>query len=144
MFNSCGPNPIVVFVRATCVAILFSSVCIAQAEKSANSWPKYDLKSETKIKGTIGELKPISNLAKPAMEVTLKSDTGTVEVYLCPKEYLKDMGIELKSGDELEIKGSKVKQGGIDVILGREVIKGNDTIILRDDKGAPVWSWRKT
>ena len=56
----------------------------------------------------------------------------------------KDMGIELKSGDELEIKGSKVKQGEIDVILGREVIKGNDTIILRDDKGAPVWSWRKT
>jgi hypothetical protein len=38
--------------------------------------------------------------------------------------------------------GSKVKYGGVDLILAREVVKGSDTLVLRDDKGNPVWSWK--
>jgi hypothetical protein len=29
------------------------------------------------------------------------------------------------------------------MILAREVVKGNDTLVLRDDKGKPVWNWHK-
>jgi hypothetical protein len=42
-------------------------------------------------------------------------------------------------GDELSFTGSRVKQDGGDVILAREVVKGNDTFVLRDAKGSPVW-----
>ena len=37
----------------------------------------------------------------------------------------------------------KVKEGEADMILAREVVKGTDTLVLRDAKGVPVWSWRK-
>ena len=38
--------------------------------------------------------------------------------------------------------GSKVKQGDADMVLAREVVKGTDTLVLRDDKGNPVWNWK--
>ena len=34
------------------------------------------------------------------------------------------MGASFKAGDEVEVTGSKVKQGGTDLILAREVTKG--------------------
>jgi hypothetical protein len=45
--------------------------------------------------------------------------------------------------DEIALTGSKVKQGEADLILAREVVKGADTLVLRDDKGNPVWNWHR-
>jgi hypothetical protein len=65
-----------------------------------------------------------------------------VDVYLCPKSFFDDMGMSFAKGDEIAITGSKVKQGETDLILAREIVKGNDTFALRDGKGEPVWSWK--
>jgi hypothetical protein len=46
-------------------------------------------------------------------------------------------------GDQIVVTGSKVKQDGADLVLAREVVKGNDTLVLRDDKGNPVWNWQR-
>jgi hypothetical protein len=35
-----------------------------------------------------------------------------------------------------------VKQDTADVILARELVKGSDTLLFRDDKGKPVWDSR--
>jgi hypothetical protein len=40
------------------------------------------------------------------------------------------------------VTGSKVKQDASDIILVRELIKGTDTLMFRDDKGNPVWDPR--
>ena len=66
-----------------------------------------------------------------------------VDVYLRPKAFLDDLGVSFKKGDEINLTGSKVKQGAADLILAREVVKGSDTLVLRDDKGIPVWNWRR-
>jgi hypothetical protein len=73
----------------------------------------------------------------------LKSGSGSVDVYLCPKSFLEDMGLSFSKGEEIAVTGSKVKQGDADLVLARAVEKGNDTVTLRDDKGAPVWSWQR-
>src|SRR5579883_1172175 len=64
----------------------------------------------------------------------------TVEVYLCPKSFLEDMGVSFAKGDPISLSGSKVKQGEADLILAREVVKKGDTLVLRDGKGKPVWN----
>lgn len=46
-------------------------------------------------------------------------------------------------GDQIAVTGSMVKHDGADLVLAREVVKGNDTLVLRDDKGNPVWSWQR-
>jgi len=72
----------------------------------------------------------------------IKDGTGTFDLYLCPKSFMDDMGVTFAKGDEVAFTGSKVKQGAGEMILAREVVKGTDTLILRDDKGNPVWSWK--
>ena len=73
----------------------------------------------------------------------MKNGTEIVDVYLCPKSFLEEMGVGFSKDDEIAVTGSKVKQGGADLVLAREVVKGNDTLVLRDDKGNPVWSWQR-
>lgn len=111
------------------------------AASAQSALPKYDVATETKMKGTIQELKLPEKGAKEAARLTLKSGDSTVDVYLCPKSFLDDMGSTLAKGDEVSLTGSKVKQGDADLVLAREVIKGSDTLVLRDDKGKPVWDW---
>jgi len=49
------------------------------------------------------------------------------------------MGVSFKAGDEIQVTGSKVKQGDEDLILAREVVKGGDTLTLRFKDGKPAW-----
>ena len=120
------------FLRVTLVLVAASA--LAQAP------PKYDAATETKLKGTVEEFKfvPPSG-ANPLGYLTLKSGAGTVQVLLGPKKFLDDMGATFKTGDAVEITGSKVKQDGADLILAREVDRGGDVLILRFKDGKPAW-----
>jgi hypothetical protein len=114
------------------------------AQKGESSPPKYDLHSETKMKGTVEELRlPPKGSEKDVAHLFVKNGADTSDVYLCPKSFLDDMGVSFAKGDEIALTGSKVKNGEADLILAREVGKGTDTLVLRDDKGNPVWSWRR-
>ena len=138
-------NPRFSFViRTACLllVVLLPFSTFAQKNSSANGWPKYDLKAETKIKGTIQQLRPFASGNHNILELVLQGKTQTSSVFLCPKSYLAAMGMELKPGDEVEVTGSKVQQNGSDVVLARELVKGNDTLVMRDDKGIPVWNWK--
>jgi len=46
----------------------------------------------------------------------VKTGPDTVDVYLCPKSFLDDMGVSFSKGDEITLIGSKVKQGEADLI----------------------------
>lgn len=103
--------------------------------------PKYDLHTEAKIKGTIEEVKlPPKGSEKEIVHLLVKSGTDSVDVYLCPKSFFDDMGMDFSKGDEITLTVSKVKQGEAELLLAREVVKGNNTFVLRDAKGDPVWS----
>ena len=106
--------------------------------------PKYDLHTETKVKATVDEVKlPPKGSEKEIAHLQVKDGTNSIDVYLCPKSFFDDMGMSFVKGDEITVTGSKVKQGETDVFLAREIVKGsNDTFVLRDAKGDPVWSWK--
>ena len=134
-----GSNPVgfrtLLFTALT--LLLGSAFSLAQAG------PKYDTATEAKFKGTIEELKvPPKGKDKEIEYLTIKSGTDTFDIYLCPKSFIDDMGVIFAKGDEVAFTGSKVKQGDSDMILTRELVKGTDTLVLRDNKGNPVWNWK--
>ena len=136
------PNvlPRILFVSLLVAVPLVDS---ARAQKNDSSPLKYDVQNEKKFKGTVEELKlPPKGNPKDAAHLLMKMGTDTVDVYLCPGSYLDDMGVTFKKGDEISLTGSMVKQDASDLILAREVVKGTDALVLRDDKGAPAWNWR--
>lgn len=127
--------------RVTLLAFL--TVMLFSGFSAAQAAPKYNAATEAKFKGTIEDLKtPPKGKEKEIAYLTIKSGTDTFEIYLCPESYIDDMGVIFAKGDEIAFTGSKVKQGDADMILAREVVKGTDTLILRDEKGNPVWNWK--
>ena len=83
---------------------------------------------------------PPKGSEKEIVHLLVKNGAGTIDVYLCPKSFFDDMGMDFSKGDEISLTGSKVKQGEAELLLDREVVKGNNTFVLRDAKGDPVWN----
>jgi hypothetical protein len=122
------------------VALLCTLPLVAQKAQEPSP-PKYDVHTETKMKGTVDEVKlPPKGSEKEVAHLLVKTGADIVDVYLCPKSFLDDMGVSFSKGDEIVLTGSRVKQGEADLILARGVVKGTDTLVLRDEKGNPVWS----
>jgi len=123
-------------------AVLF--VLVLASAANAQTGPKYDVATEAKFKGTIDDLKlPPKGSEKEIAHLLIKMGNDTMDIYLCPKSFMDDMGVSFAKGDQIAFTGSKVKQGETEMILAREVVKGTDTLVLRDDKGNPVWNWHK-
>lgn len=132
-----------VILGAAVFAVLCSSPAIAQDGQKVPP-PKYDLKTESKMKGIVEELKlPAKGSERVAAHLLVKDGADMLDVYLCPESFLKDLGVSFSKGDEIAFTGSKIKEEGSDLILAREVVRGTDTLVLRDDKGGPVWNWHK-
>jgi hypothetical protein len=140
---SIGPRKIISPAAALLCALLCTTPLFAQKTQET-SQPKYDVHTETKMKATVEEVKlPPKGSEKEVAHLLVKTGPDTVDIYLCPKPFLDDMGVNFAKGDEIAITGSKAKQGDADLILAREVVKGTDTLVLRDEKGNPVWSWHR-
>lgn len=104
--------------------------------------PKYDKATEVKLKGTVMDVRdyecPISGTM--GAHVTLKvQDGSTIELHLAATKYVKSYEMVFSKGDEIEVVGSKVKFNGADTILAREITRGQDLFVFRDDRGKPVW-----
>jgi hypothetical protein len=130
---------------APLVIVLFVLSISAWAQKPANNTgPKYDLTSETKLKGTVDD---VTQDTRPGegTHVTLKTVTGSILVHVAPELFLKDLEIGFNKGDSLEVIGSKIKGDAGDEILAKEITRGDNTVTLRDKKGVPVWDgWMPT
>ncbi|MGA9977684.1 MAG: hypothetical protein WBQ08_03420 [Candidatus Sulfotelmatobacter sp.] len=127
---------------------LFVLLCVSpglsqKAQSDDTTLPKYDLHTETKIKGVVDTVNLLSvGTRKDFTELIVKSGDDSTHIYLCPKPFEEEMGVSFSKGDEIAVTGSKVKQDASDVILARELVKGTDTLLFRDDKGKPVWDPR--
>lgn len=130
-----------------CLEVAFSLLlCVTPglSQKAPDtSLPKYDHQTEMKTKGVVEEINVLTvGTRKDFTELVLKSGDDKLHIYVCPKPFQDEMGITFTKGDEIAVTGSKVKQDASDVILVREMIKGSDTLMFRDDKGKPVWDER--
>jgi len=102
--------------------------------------PKYDPATETTFKGVVQQLRLVPpSGGKPVVYLVMKSSPDPAEIFLCPKKFLDDMGVEFKPDDAIEVTGSKVKQDGTDLTLAREIVKSGETLTLRFKDGKPAW-----
>jgi DNA/RNA endonuclease YhcR with UshA esterase domain len=128
-------------VLASAALLIFSMHAVA-TQKSANTGPKYDSASEVKIKGVVEDIREVPGDFE-GTQLVVKTDTATVVVHLAPGEFLKEMDSTFKKGDEVQVVGAKLPNGGDSEILAREITVGTNTTTLRDDKGIPVWAgWK--
>ncbi len=123
-------------------AVMFLVLAVPLALAQKQTGPKYDLANEIKLSGTVEDIKTMGEHEKET-HLVFKSDKGLVELCLCPAKFLTEMDIKFAKGDKLQVTGSKANDAidGTEVILVREIVKGEDTLVLRDKNGGPVWTW---
>ena len=122
----------------------FAAIALVATSAFSQAPPKYDPATETTVKGTVGELKLVPPTGgKPIAYLVTKTgpdkEKDTVQIFLCPKSFLDQMGIAFTTDEAIEVKGSKVKQDGADLILAREMVKGGETLTFRFPNGKPAW-----
>lgn len=121
--------------------VVFLMTIAATAQTSGKNGPKYDVTKETKLKGTVTQVTEGAGAMDPTL-LTVKVDDKMVSVRLAPKDYLKEIDCWIKVGDVVEVTGAKVTDSG-DEVIAREVVFGNNTMVLRDNKGVPIWElWK--
>lgn len=111
-------------------------------EAGPQGGPRYDPKTEVTVKGTVEDVRevPSPRGGRAGMHVQLRTESGSVDARLGPAEYWKKHGFELVKGDSIEITGSKSRAGDAEILIAREVKKGDKTVTLRDASGVPAWS----
>ena len=118
----------------------FAAITFLATSTFAQTPPKYDAATETTLKVSVEELKLVPPTGgKPVAYLVTKNGSDAVQIFLCPKSFLDEMGVDFKAGEQIQVTGSKVKQDGADLILAREVVKGGDTLTLRFKDGKPAW-----
>ena len=132
--------PVALLVLA--VGMLITPVSFAQkSDSSAEPVPKYDVSKEAKFKGVVDEVKdrtcPISG--GMGSHLMVKIDNQIYEVHIASTKFVKSYEVVFQKGDEVEITGMKTRFQDTDAILAREIKRGNDDFLFRDEKGKPIW-----
>jgi hypothetical protein len=102
----------------------------------------YNPKTVTTVKGevlSLGTMPPQTNDVGTMRSAVLKTEQGEITVCLGPDWYLAELKIPLKTGDQLEVTGSKIDLGGKPTILVRTLKQGDKSATFRTERGFPVW-----
>ncbi len=102
----------------------------------------YDPATETKISGTIEEVKefqcPVSGTV--GYHLALRTGDGVVMVHVASSKFMKEYEIVFDKGQHIDVVGSKVKlEDGEVAVLAREIVRGQSTFTFRDKQGKPLW-----
>lgn len=105
----------------------------------------YDTKSVETINGSvisIDQITPDKNMSA-GIHLLLNTAGGNISVHLGPSWYIENQDIKIIKDDNISVTGSKVTYNGDQVIIAKEVTKGDQVLKLRDENGYPLWSgWR--
>ena len=101
----------------------------------------YNPATEATVKGTVEDvMQTTGNRGGAGIHLSLKTDQGIYDVHVGPAAYVSAQQFELAKGDTLEVIGSKANVNGKEILLARQIKKGNSTLTLRDEHGFPKWS----
>ena len=122
-------------------SVIAASLATAGHEKDTNApEPGYDPATVISMSGIIQDVREMAHpVGLKGIHVTLRVEKRTVQVYIGPAGFLSAFELRLAKGDDIQVTGSKVKFGGSDLILARQVRKNNEVLVLRDEHGRPYW-----
>jgi sporulation protein YlmC with PRC-barrel domain len=104
---------------------------------------KFDPKTIETISGTIVKCHTGADLkAHGLVRLELKTSTGKiVAVKVCPDSFLTEKGFGLTKGDTISITCFRIGAGDKVRFIAQKIVKGGNTLMLRDEKGTPLFTW---
>ena len=123
-------------VAVICVLLLTFGVSFR-----GNGPVTYNAATETKVTGSIEQVDdfacPVSD-GEIGSHLKVRTPNGTVQVHLAPARIMRAHGIKFAPGDRVEVVGSKVQYKGEQDVIAREITRGTDFYVFRDQAGKMV------
>ena len=101
----------------------------------------YDTRTVTTVTGQVAAVEQSGRRGR-GLHLQLQTGSGTLPVHLGPARFLREQGLELAAGDQVEITGSQIAFDGKPELIAQVVKKGKQALALRDAQGVPVWAGR--
>ncbi|SPF56557.1 exported hypothetical protein [Candidatus Sulfopaludibacter sp. SbA4] len=122
------------------ITVLAASLAVlGQTAKTADE-PRYDPATVVDEMGTVADIREVPRDSPlNGVHLSVNLDTQTIDSYLGPSAFLKEISCTITKGGRVQIIGSKVRFNGGYVVLVREVREDNSTWYLRDRQGNPYW-----
>lgn len=106
----------------------------------------YDTKTVATISGVVEKVERFTpeRGMRHGIHLLVKTDAEKLSVHLGPAWFLEKQDIKIEAKDKVEVTGSRITFDGKPAIIAATIIKGDETLVLRDGAGIPVWAgWRK-
>ena len=102
---------------------------------------RYDAAAEVTFSGTVDEVRQMpSPRGGPGLHLIIRGDGMVQEIAVGPVSFVTSTHFNFAKGDRVIVTGAKMKMGGSDVVVAREIKKGDQVLTLRDARGVPLWS----
>jgi len=109
-----------------------------QSPPRAQGAALYNAANEVSVQGVVQSVEdfdcPVSE-GEVSGHLNLKTADGVLQVHLAPVRILRGQKISFLSGDSIAVVGSKLRLAGKKGIIAREITRGSETIIFRDQSG---------
>ena len=118
--------------------------CQGNQYNSRQNYPRYDTQKVETLDGEIIRLDdPQSRRGNfSGTHLMMQTAQETIEVHVAPSWYLAQENFDLETQEEIVVIGSRIDFAGEPAIIAREIRKGNETLVLRDENGIPLWRGR--
>jgi hypothetical protein len=136
-------KPIRTLLGTVIVFLLAGAAPLVSQDKhlQAQAGYSYDQANQQTLRGWVVETRDFQCPVSGTMgsHITVKSETGTMEVHLAPASFMKLYEIAIRKNDNVTIVGSRIMFDGKPSLIARSVVVGRDTFNFRDPKGRPLW-----
>ena len=103
--------------------------------------PAYDASDEVTVQGVVQDVQqfycPISG--DVGTHLIVKTENGTVQVHLAPTRFLRNNNLSFRTGDQIQVVGSRIIYQGHEAIIARATTRAGQTVAFRQPGGHPVW-----
>lgn len=124
---------------------LVAGIAYAQRRRGQISgMPRYDTAREVTLKGIITKVEThMGRMGWDGTHLVVRFETEILTVHVGPSSYLAQQGFSFAVGEQIEVTGARISFEGSDVLIAREIKKGETTLTLRNSQGIPGWSRNK-
>jgi hypothetical protein len=107
---------------------------------------RYDTDALVTVQGTVTRLETFTpeRGMSPGVRAVVQSGAESVTVHFGPKWFVERQDIQIDPKDEVLVTGSRITVTDRTVIAAATVVRGEQTLQLRDTAGVPLWSGGRT
>ena len=133
-------------LSSLCILAMLSTTGYAQdrPQQGGRQMQPYDASKEETIKTKVTSVSEQARGPMTIVNLTVTIDGKEHTVMLAPADFLKEKGASFAKDDEITIKGVKSESPRGLMIRAREVTKGNNTLVLLDKDGRPLWARQRS